>query len=270
MKYLYSRDTKKENTIVEVENFRIGSDEKFIIAGSCSVESQEQILELSESLKKYGAHALRGGAYKPRTSPYDFQGLGSEGLKYLYKAKEETNLVIVSEITSVENLHEFEEYVDIIQIGARNMQNFELLKAVGQTKKPVLLKRGFSNTIDEWLLSAEYILSQGNPNVILCERGIRTFETATRNTLDLSAVCVVKERSHLPIIVDPSHGTGNAAYIEKMALAAIAAGADGIMVEVHQNPKCALSDGQQSITPEMFSILCKKMKKLQKYLECEE
>lgn len=267
MDYLYSRSFKREDTVVSVGNALVGGGDPIIIAGPCSVESKDSLISLSEQIKESEATMLRGGSYKPRTSPYDFQGLGSEGVAYLYEAKLKTGLPVVSEITSVSQLEAFEKYVDIIQIGARNMQNFDLLKAVGQTKKPVLLKRGFANTIDEWLMSAEYILSQGNPNVILCERGIRTFETATRNTLDLSAVCVVKEKSHLPIIVDPSHGTGNSAYIEKMALAAIAAGADGIMVEVHENPKCALSDGKQSITPNAFYGLCKKIKKLEECLK---
>ena len=270
MNYLYSRTTKNENTIVKVGDLCIGNGKSVIIAGPCSVENNHDLLELSKKIKNYGGHVLRGGAYKPRTSPYDFQGLGRVGLEYLNNAKEQTGLYVVSEITSIEQLVDFEKYVDIIQIGARNMQNFDLLKAVGKTNKPIILKRGFSNTIDEWLLSAEYILSQGNQNVILCERGIRTFENATRNTLDLSAICVIKQRSHLPIIVDPSHATGNSEYVEKMALAAIVAGADGIMVEVHENPKEALSDGAQSITPTLFKNLCNKIRKLEKYLESEE
>ena len=231
----------------------VGGKKLAVIAGPCSVESAEQITCVARAVQKSGACALRGGAFKPRTSPYAFQGLECQGLELLQKAKEATGLPIVTEIMSTEYVELFEECVDVIQVGARNMQNFALLKALGRrTTKPILLKRGLSSTIEEWLMSAEYILAGGNPNVILCERGIRTFETFTRNTLDLSAVLAVKALSHLPVVVDPSHACGKAWMVERMAMAAVAAGADGLMIEVHNDPKNALCDGAQSLTPEQF------------------
>ena len=249
-----------ENTVVNVGGNKIGDKNLGIIAGPCAVESEEQIVEIAKRVKKSGANFLRGGAFKPRTSPYSFQGLELDGLKLMEIAKQETGLPIVSELMSISYLDEFMKTVDVIQIGARNMQNYDLLKQVGKTNKPVILKRGLSSTIEEWLLSAEHIMAGGNENVILCERGIRTFETYTRNTLDLSAVPVVKKHSHLPIIVDPSHGTGSREYVESMAKASIVAGCDGLMIEVHNNPQKALSDGQQSIPPDEFDSLMKKIK----------
>ena len=262
-----NRIFKPEDTIVKVENSIVGGGHLGIMAGPCSVESEEQIVEVAKRVKKAGANFLRGGAFKPRTSPYSFQGLELEGLKLLKIAKEETGLPIVTELMSTDYLDTFVEEVDMIQIGARNMQNFDLLKQVGRTKKPVLLKRGLSSTIEEWLMSAEYIMAGGNDNVILCERGIRTFETATRNTLDLSAVPVIKEKSHLPIIIDPSHATGKRDLVEPLAKAAIAVGADGLMIEVHNNPAKALCDGKQSIKPETFDDI---MKTVKKYAKVEE
>ncbi|QSO49746.1 3-deoxy-7-phosphoheptulonate synthase [Alicyclobacillus mengziensis] len=256
---LASRLNHSESTVVQVGDRKIGDGSVAVIAGPCSVEGRQEIIEIAKELKREGAHLLRGGAFKPRSSPYSFQGLGETGLKFLAEAREVTGLPIVSEVMDIENLPMACAYIDMIQIGARNMQNYPLLKAVGRTTKPVLLKRGLSATIEEWLMSAEYILSEGNPNVILCERGIRTFETATRNTLDLNAVPVIKHLSHLPIIVDPSHGTGVARYVPTMSMAAIAAGADGLILEAHQCPESALSDGQQSITPEEFSRLMQKV-----------
>ena len=254
------------DTIVDVNGSKVGGKFVGIMAGPCSVESEEQIIEVAKAVKKSGANFLRGGAFKPRTSPYSFQGLELEGLELLKIAKQETGLPIVTELMSTAYLDRFVEDVDVIQIGARNMQNFDLLKEVGKTKTPVLLKRGMSSTIEEWLMSAEYIMAGGNENVILCERGIRTFETATRNTLDLSAVPVIKEKSHLPIIIDPSHATGKRDLVEPLAKAAIAVGADGLMIEVHNNPAKALCDGKQSIKPETFDEI---MKKLQVYTELE-
>lgn len=253
---------KPDNTIIEVEGRKIGEGYFSVITGPCSVESAEQIEGIAKAVKEDGAAFLRGGAYKPRTSPYAFQGLGLEGLEYLKHAREKTGLPIVSEIMSVDMVDRFVEDVDIIQVGARNMQNFVLLKELGKTKKPILLKRGLAATIEEWLMSAEYILSEGNEQVILCERGIRTFETFTRNTLDISAVPAVKKLSHLPVIVDPSHATGKAWMVEAMTKAAVVAGADGVIIEVHNNPACALCDGQQSITPEQFRNLMVKLRKL--------
>jgi len=244
-----------EKSIIKVGDNAIGGEKIVSIAGPCSVETEEQIVEIANRVKESGATFLRGGAFKPRSSPYSFQGLGYEGLKLLNIAKEETGLNIVSEILSANMLDTFMGKVDIIQVGARNMQNFVLLKELGKINKPILLKRGLSATIEEWLMSAEYIMAGGNQNVILCERGIRTFEKYTRNTLDLSAVPAIKKLSHLPIIVDPSHATGMWWMVESMARGAIAVGADGIMVEVHNNPEKALSDGQQSITPDAFSNL---------------
>ena len=238
----------------------VGGGKIAVIAGPCSVESEEQILEVARSVQRSGAAALRGGAYKPRTSPYAFQGKGVEGVLLLDEARKDTGLPIVSELMSADQLPLFEEAVDVIQIGARNMQNFDLLKKVGRSSKPVLLKRGLSSTIEEWLMSAEYIMAGGNPNVILCERGIRTFETYTRNTLDLSAVLAVKRQSHLPVVVDPSHACGRAWMVERMAMAAVAAGADGLIIEVHNNPACALCDGAQSVTPEQFGSIMDKLR----------
>ena len=232
------------------------------MAGPCSVESEEQIIEIAKSIKKSGANFLRGGAFKPRTSPYSFQGLELEGLELLKIAKRETGLPIVTEIMSPKYIDEFVNNVDVIQVGARNMQNFDLLKELGKTNKPILLKRGLSATIEEWLMSAEYIMAGGNENIILCERGIRTYETYTRNTLDLSAIPVIKKLSHLPVIVDPSHAAGYWYLVEPLAKAAIAAGADGLMIEVHNNPQCALSDGQQSLKPALFDKVMKKVKVL--------
>lgn len=253
---------KPDDSIIKVENTLVGGKNLGIMAGPCSVESEEQIIEIAKKVKASGANFLRGGAFKPRTSPYSFQGLELEGLRLLKLAKRETGLPIVTEIMSTDYIDDFVRDVDVIQVGARNMQNFDLLKQLGKTNKPILLKRGLSATIEEWLMSAEYIMAGGNDNVILCERGIRTYEGYTRNTLDLSAVPVVKRLSHLPIIVDPSHAAGYWYLVEPLAKAAIAAGADGLMIEVHNNPQCALSDGQQSIKPEAFDELMKKIKVL--------
>jgi len=257
-----NRMFKPEDTVIEVRGRKIGAGHFAMIAGPCSVESEEQIISIARALKKAGATFLRGGAYKPRTSPYSFQGLGIEGLELLKTAGKETGLPIVSEIMSTEVLDRFVEDVDIIQVGARNMQNFVLLRELGRTRKPILLKRGLSATYEEWLMSAEYIMSEGNENVILCERGIRTFETYTRNTLDLSAVPAIKRLSHLPIIIDPSHGTGKAWMVPPMSKAAVVSGADGLIIEVHNNPKCALSDGEQSITPDDYAALVPDLRKL--------
>ena len=253
---------KPEDTVIDVCGSLVGGDNFAVMAGPCSVESEEQIIEIAKSVKESGATFLRGGAFKPRTSPYSFQGLELEGLELLKKAKAVTGLPIVTEIMSTDYIDEFVKNVDVIQVGARNMQNFDLLKQLGKTNKPILLKRGLSATIEEWLMSAEYIMAGGNQNVILCERGIRTYETSTRNTLDLSAIPVIKKRSHLPIIVDPSHAAGYWYLVEPLAKAAVAAGADGLMIEVHNNPQCALSDGQQSIKPSSFNTLMKKVKVL--------
>lgn len=248
-----------DDTVVTGEGFTIGGKQLAVMAGPCSVESEEQIVSVAKQVKAAGANFLRGGAYKPRTNPYRFQGLGREGLEYLQTAKKETGLPIVTEIISVSDIEAFVDMVDVIQVGARNMQNFVLLKELGKTNKPVLLKRGLSATIEEWLMSAEYIAAGGNPNVVLCERGIRTFETATRNTLDISAVPVIKRQSHLPIIIDPSHATGLWWAVEPLSVAAVCAGADGVMIEVHEHPAEALSDGKQSLLPEKFSELMVKM-----------
>ena len=253
-------------TIIDVNGTKVGGGHLGIMAGPCSVESEEQIVEVAKAVKASGANFLRGGAFKPRTSPYSFQGLELRGLELLKIAKQETGLPIVTELMSAEYLDKFVEDVDVIQIGARNMQNFDLLKEVGRTRTPVLLKRCMSSTIEEWLMSAEYIMAGGNENIILCERGIRTFETATRNTLDLSAVPVIKEKSHLPIIIDPSHATGKRDLVEPLAKAAIAVGADGLMIEVHNNPAKALCDGKQSIKPDKFDQI---MKSIQTYIDLE-
>lgn len=259
-----NRKFHPDDSIITVCTERIGGGSFTVIAGPCSVESREQILFIAESVKRSGAGILRGGAFKPRTSPYAFQGLEKPGLELLRDVRELTGMPIVTEIVSPKHVDMFEMMVDVIQIGARNMQNFDLLKELGNTQKPILLKRGLSNTIEEWLMSAEYILSRGNPNVILCERGIRSFENYTRNTLDLSAIPAIKKLSHLPIIVDPSHATGKSFMVEPLALAAVAAGADGIMIEVHNDPQHALCDGPQSITPAAFDKLMKKVSALRR------
>lgn len=260
---LANRIFHPEDTIIDVKGIKIGGNNPIVImAGPCSVESQEMIVKLAEEVKSAGAKILRGGAYKPRTSPYAFQGLQSEGIKYLRHACDVSGMPIVTELMSADKLDEFVENVDIIQIGARNMQNFDLLKAVGKTDKPILLKRGLSATVEEWIMSAEYIMASGNPNVILCERGIRTFETSTRNTLDVSVIPIIKEKTHLPIIIDPSHATGDWKLVEAMSLASIAAGADGLIVEVHDEPECAWSDGMQSLKPEKFKTMVEKAKKV--------
>ena len=259
---LASRAFHPDNSIIDVSGVKVGGDNLALIAGPCSVESVDQVLEIAKAAKASGANMLRGGAFKPRTSPYSFQGLGLEGLEILEAVKKEVGLPIVSELMSPQYLDVFNEKVDLIQIGARNMQNFQLLKAVGKMHKPVLLKRGLANTIEEWIMSAEYIMAGGNENVILCERGIRTFERATRNTLDLSAVPVIKEKTHLPIIVDPSHATGDYKYIESMALAAVAAGADGLEIEVHNDPPHAWSDGAQCLKPDKFADVIAKCRKV--------
>ncbi len=256
-----NRKFHPDNTIVKVGDTKVGGGNFAIIAGPCSIESREQIIEVANDVKKSGATMLRGGAFKPRTSPYDFQGMKGEGLELLLEAKKATGLPIVTEIMNANHLPLFED-VDVIQVGARNMQNFELLKALGKTNKTILLKRGLANTMKEWLMSAEYIMAGGNENVILCERGIRTFETYTRNTLDLSAIPMLRSLTHLPIIVDPSHATGVAALVEPMALAAAAAGADGLMIEVHNNPQKALCDGPQSLTPEQFDKVVRKVNRV--------
>lgn len=249
-----NRKFHPDDTIIEIGDAKIGAGNFMFIAGPCSVESAEQISDISRRVKNSGAQILRGGAFKPRTSPYAFQGMGSDGIKLLLSAKKATGLPLVTEIMDLSQLPLFDE-VDMIQVGARNMQNFQLLRELGKIKKPILLKRGLASTIQELLMSAEYLMAGGNEQVILCERGIRTFETATRNTLDLSAIPVIKELTHLPIIVDPSHATGYAKYVLPMAFAATAAGADGLIIEVHNNPAAALCDGQQSITPDMFGEL---------------
>lgn len=251
-----NRKFHPNDSIIDVSSVKIGGGNFAIIAGPCSIESEEQIVNVAKRVKASGATLLRGGAFKPRTSPYDFQGLQADGLELLKIAKQETGLPIVTEITNANHLCLFED-VDLIQVGARNMQNFELLKELGKTNKPILLKRGLANTMKEWLMSAEYIMAGGNENIILCERGIRTFETYTRNTLDISAVPMLKELSHLPVIVDPSHACGIRRLVKPMALASVAAGADGLMIEVHNDPKNALCDGAQSLTPEEFDDVAK-------------
>ena len=260
-----NRKFHPNDTIVQVGDVRIGGGHFAMIAGPCSVESIEQIIEVAKAVKQSGADILRGGAYKPRTSPYAFQGLKEEGIRLLLEAKKETGLPIITEIMNIRNLDLFAD-VDIIQVGARNMQNFDLLQELGKTKKPILLKRGLANTLQELLMSAEYIMSEGNENIILCERGIRTYENYTRNTLDLSAVPVLHELSHLPVIVDPSHATGRSALVPSMAAAATAAGADGIMVEVHNNPACAFCDGAQSLTPKQFDELNQRIQRIREVI----
>ena len=255
-----NRKYHPDDSVIDIGGgVKVGGKKLTVIAGPCSVESETQITAVARAVKGSGAAALRGGAYKPRTSPYSFQGMGEKGIELLLEAKEQTGLPIVTELMSPDQIPLFEEKVDLVQIGARNMQNFDLLKKVGKMKKPILLKRGLSSTIEEWLMSAEYIMAAGNDQVILCERGIRTFETYTRNTLDLSAVLAVKQMTHLPVVVDPSHACGKAWMVERMSLAAVAAGADGLLIEVHNDPKNALCDGAQSITPDDFAALMPKL-----------
>jgi 3-deoxy-7-phosphoheptulonate synthase len=261
---LVAREIKK-GTVVKVADVEIGRD-FVVIAGPCSVESEKQILDTARAVKAAGADMLRGGAFKPRTSPYSFQGLGIQGLKILGKAKQETGLPIVTEVVDPRDVSWVAEFADVLQIGTRNMQNFSLLKEVGSAGRPVLLKRGMHSTLEEWLNCAEYILSEGNPEVILCERGIRTFETYTRNTLDLSAVPAIKELSHLPIIIDPTHSTGRISLIASMSMAAVAAGADGMIVEVHHKPQEALCDADQALTPDMFANMMKRLRPLKSFL----
>jgi len=266
---LVSREFKPADTVVEVDGVKIGGKKLVVLAGPCAVENFELLLSIAKSVKKSGASILRGGAYKPRTSPYSFQGLGEEGLKFLAEAKKRTGMPVITELMDLRNLEIVERHADIIQIGARNMQNFDLLKEVGRSKKPVLLKRGMAATVKEWLLSAEYILQNGNFNVILCERGIRTFETETRFTLDINAVPLIKSLSHLPIVVDPSHGTGRWGMVPAMAKAAVAAGADGLIIEVHSKPEEALSDGPQSMLPDKFSKLMGDLKRVARAVDRE-
>ena len=261
---LASREAKEGNTIVRIDDLEIGGPEFIVMAGPCSVESEEQLMESAYIAKKGGAHILRGGAFKPRTSPYSFQGLEEEGLKLLKKVREKTGMPVVTEVLNTTDVDLVEEYGDILQIGARNIQNFALLKKVGHSRKPILLKRGMMTTIEELLMSAEYIISSGNDKVILCERGIRTFETATRNTLDISAVPVLKELTHLPIVVDPSHATGHWKYVIPLARSAVAVGADGLLIEVHPEPEKAFSDGIQSLKPEKFYQLMEEVRILEK------
>ncbi len=259
---LASRDFFPNDTTIEVREHTIGGNNLTIIAGPCSVENRDQLLTTAYAVKEAGAHILRGGAYKPRSSPYAFQGLGEAGLELLALAREETGLPVITEVLDPETIPLVTSYADILQIGARNMQNFTLLHAVGESQKPVLLKRSMMATVDEFLMAAEYILSHGNRQVILCERGIRTYETSTRNTFDINAIPVLKERTHLPVLADPSHATGKRSLVSSVAKAAVAAGADGLTIEVHPNPEVALSDGAQSLTPEMFSALMVQVKKL--------
>lgn len=264
---LVSRETHPDRTVVRVGNVEIGSSKIVVIAGPCAVEGEKEVIEHARMVKKAGAHMFRAGAYKPRTSPYSFQGFGEKGLKYLAKAREETGLPVVTEVIDPRDVVLVEEYVDMLQIGTRNMQNFNLLKEVGRSKKPVLLKRGMSATINEFLMSAEYILSQGNRNIVLCPRGIRTFEDVTRNTLDAGVVPVIKDWTHLPVIADPSHAMGIKAYVPSAAMAYIAAGADGIIVEAHPNPEDAISDGQQTIDSEQLVTLIERLGKLARAMD---
>lgn len=267
---LANRMFHPQDTIVNVAGIPIGGKEPVVIMGGpCSVEGEEQVVRIAKEVKDAGGCILRGGAYKPRTSPYSFQGLGYEGILDMVKAREKTGMPIVSELMSAERIPEFEENVDLVQIGARNMQNFDLLKAVGRMKKPVLLKRGMSATIEDWIMSAEYIMASGNPNVILCERGIRTFEKYTRNTMDLAVIPIIKEKTHLPIVIDPSHSTGDWKYVEAVSLAAVAAGADGLIIEVHDHPECAWSDGAQSLKPEKFAHLVKRCRRVAEAVDRE-
>jgi len=257
---LASRSFKQENTVIRIGNVEIGGRDVVVMAGPCAVESRESVMCIAKEVKRCGGSILRGGAFKPRTSPYSFQGLGEEGLKYLREAADENGLLVVTEVIDVSHIPVVEQYTDVLQVGARNMQNFQLIRELGKVRKPVLLKRGMSATIEEWLMASEYVLSGGNEDVILCERGIRTFENYTRNTLDISAVPVVKKHSHLPIFTDPSHGTGRRDKVIPMARASIAAGADGIIVEVHENPDQAKSDGAQSLFFEQFDEMMKELR----------
>ena len=267
---LASREFHPAATVVDIRGIKIGDGTPVVMAGPCAVESREQLLETAEIIKEGGAQFIRGGAYKPRTSPYAFQGLEEEGLKYLAEVREKTGLAVVTEVTVVEAVDTVAAYADLLQVGARNMQHFGLLKAVGRAGKPVMLKRGLAATIDEWLNAAEYIMNEGNPNVILCERGIRTYETYTRNTFDVSAIPAIKHLSHLPIIADPSHGTGKWRMIKPVSLASIAAGADGLIIEVHPNPARALSDGPQSLTPQNYRNLMASVQKLSRFMKDEQ
>ena len=260
-----NRKFHPEDTVIDVNGVKVGGGHFAVIAGPCSVESCEQVVGIAKAVKAAGANMLRGGAFKPRTSPYDFQGLKAEGLEYLLEAKKQTGMPIVTEIMNADHLHLFEN-VDVIQVGARNMQNFELLKELGKTKKTILLKRGLANTLKEFLMSAEYIMSEGNENIILCERGIRTYETFTRNTMDISAIPALHELSHLPVIADPSHATGKARMVAPMAFASVAAGADGLMIEVHNDPAHALCDGAQSLTPEAFADVAAKVNQIREII----
>ncbi len=264
---LANRAFHPEDTIIDVSGIPVGGGHMAMIAGPCSVESEEQVIDVAKAVKEAGANMLRGGAFKPRTSPYSFQGLGLEGLEMLCRAKEETGLPIVTELMSGEYLDIFDEKVDLIQIGARNMQNFDLLKQLRRTKRPILLKRGLNATYEEWIMSAEYIMASGNENVILCERGVRTFETYTRNTLDLQAIPVLKKMTHLPVVVDPSHAGGKWWLVDTMAKAALAAGTDGLMIEVHNNPDCALCDGGQSLKPEKYAVLLEQLRRIAPIVE---
>jgi len=266
---LASRETKEGNTVIRVGDVEIGGPKCIVIAGPCAVENPKQLMEIASVVKEAGASMLRGGAFKPRTSPYSFQGLGEEGLKILAQAREKTGLPVVTEVMSVSEVELVESYADVLQVGARNIQNFSLLKALGQARKPVLLKRGMMTTLEELLMSAEYILASGNDEVILCERGIRTFETSMRNTLDISAVPVLKEKTHLPIIVDPSHAIGQWKFVLPLAKAAVAVGADGLLIEVHTDPQHALSDGPQSLKPEKFFRLMDEMESIAKIVRKE-
>ena len=264
---LANRAFHPEDTIVDVSGIPVGGGHMAMIAGPCSVESEEQVIDVAKAVKEAGANMLRGGAFKPRTSPYSFQGLGLEGLEMLCRAKEETGLPIVTELMSGEYLDIFDEKVGLIQIGARNMQNFDLLKQLGRTKRPILLKRGLNATYEEWIMSAEYIMASGNENVILCERGVRTFETYTRNTLDLQAIPVLKKMTHLPVVVDPSHAGGKWWLVDTMAKAALAAGTDGLMIGGHNNPDCALCDGGQSLKPEKYAVLLEQLRRIAPIVE---
>lgn len=266
---LVGKTFKPESSVVNIKGVKVGGSQLVMMAGPCAVESEEQLIETAYFLKSQGVQFLRGGAYKPRTSPYSFQGLGEEGLRILADVGKETGMLIVTEVVSNDSLEKAIQYVDVLQIGARNMQNYDLLQHVGKSGMPIVLKRGLSASIEEWLNAAEYIMGEGNYNVILCERGIRTFETYTRNTLDLSSVAVIKETSHLPIIVDPSHGTGKWSFVTPMARASIAAGADGLMIEVHPNPQTALSDGNQSLNFERFATLMDEVRKIAPVLKRE-
>ena len=263
---LVSRETHPDSTVITIGGVKIGGGQPVIMAGPCAVESEEQALTIARFVKKCGASVFRGGAFKPRTSPYSFQGIGEKGLKILEKVRQETGLLIVTEATDSENINAVEKHADIIQIGARNMQNYSLLRLAGRAKKPILLKRGLAATIEEWLMAAEYIMSEGNSRVILCERGIRTFADTTRNTLDLSAIPSIKEASHLPIIIDPSHAAGRRDYVIPLSRGAIAVGADGLIVEVHNDPAHALSDGMQSLYPQQFEQLMKEIERLKQFL----